>query len=210
MTTYTLDFEIDDKGLNNIDGMMISLAKTVTTAMVSGNLATSWISFLPAQNISVTWEEEYYIYASQTQLSDGAKITMESNTNAPVSAGQVYKYGSAGTFTNTPAPTNGAFETLNQRHYTGKQDAWTMGLAQAATVNGGKISMAPLNGVIVPYHLSGSFTPIETVSMWLSQYDDNGVVISQVGGGALTVQMTSQSPQASIGFNDAENSFFQS
>ncbi len=58
MTTYTLDISIDSTGLEQIRGETISIAKTVTASMVGGNLATAWISFEPAQHITVTWTED--------------------------------------------------------------------------------------------------------------------------------------------------------
>ena len=209
MTTYTLNFTMDDTGLVNIDGMRVTLAKRVTSSLVNGNAATAWISFLPCETVQVSWQEDYYIYASQTEIEDGATVIMQSDTPAAVVGDQLYTYQPSGVFTNQPETTGGAFVTLNSRNFDQSPNVWTMGLAQAASVNGGKSMLSPLNAMTVPYNIRASFTPIEEVSIWLSRYDNNGVVISQLGSDALTVALTSQSPSANISFNSSNNSFYQ-
>jgi hypothetical protein len=69
--------------------------------------------------------------------------------------------------------------------------------------------MAPLNAVPVMTNESASFTPEETVSIFLSNIVNNGVVLSQVASNSLSVTLTSQSASAKIGFNDASNTFYQ-
>ena len=204
MTTYSLDISIDSTGLKQIQGQNISIAKTVTTSLVSGNLATAWISFEPAQNITVTWEEDYYIYASTTVAKGGATIGLSSYTDAPVQSGQLYTYNPSATFSASNASTGGAFETNNEQN---SPDPWTMGLAQKATVNGGPATMAALNAVNVPYNETASFTPIEHVSIWVSSLQNNGVVLSQIASQALQVTLTGQTPSAKLGFNDSQNEF---
>ncbi|MEP3430172.1 MAG: hypothetical protein ABJN98_15910 [Roseibium sp.] len=203
MTKYTLDIKIDSAGLKQIQGETISIAKTVTTALVGGNLATAWISFDPAQHITVTWTEDYYIYASSSAAQGGATIDLSSYTDAAVQADQLYTYGTASTFSNAKANTGGAFETNNLQQ---SPNPWTMGLAQEATV-GGKSTMAALNAVKVPYNQTASFTPIENISIWVSSIQNNGVVLSQIANTALPVQLTSQKSTANLGFDDSLNVF---
>lgn len=203
MTSYTLDISIDSTGLEQIRGETISIAKTVTASMVGGNLATAWISFEPAQHITVTWTEDYYLYASTSEAKGGATIDMTSYTDSAIQSGQLYTYGTASTFSSAPADTGTAFETKNFQE---SPKPWTMGLAQEATV-AGKTTMSALNAVRVPYNQHASFTAIENISIWVSSIQNNGVVLSQIADTALAVQLTSQKPTALLGFDDALNEF---
>ena len=202
---YQLSIDIDSKGLSAIyaAGQTVTLVKSVTSNPVaSGNLPVAWLAFSPLQTNIVTWIENYSIYASTTQLQSGATIMMTSVTPSSVQPGWTYTLQN-GSFTGASGGGASTFNALNQMN----TYPFNFGLAQQAYVNNVQTT-APLNAVPVLYTQTASFTPIETISVFLSSYTNNGVVISQVAGNALTVQLTSQSPSATIGFNDATNQFY--
>lgn len=204
---YQLNIEIDNTGLDTIygAGLAVTLVKSVIAApLVSGNLPIAWIEFHPFETNVVTWVENYYAYATTTVLQSGATLAMTSQTATPVQDGWTYTFAN-GQFTAAQGGGNGVYTVENAV----AGSSFNFGLAQQATVNN-VATLAPLNAQPLPYNMEASFTPEETVSIFLSSYVNNGVVISQVASNALTVTLTSQSPTASIGYNDAKNSFYLS
>lgn len=202
MTTYGLTIAIDDKSLEKIYGtnQSVTLVKRVGSSAGRGS-DVAWVTFKPFEKNAVTWVENYHIYATSTLLQDGAKIDLTSRTASPVQDGWMYRF-EHGKFADTPGGKAGSFHVDNQQ-----DDNINFGLAQAATVNNMTV-FAPLNAVPVNRNQTASFTPIETVSIYLSSYQDNGVVISAVAGDALAVELTSENPTAAIGFNPLNNTFF--
>ncbi len=202
MTTYSLNINIDPAGLSAIfsANQLVTLVKSVgSTPSAAGSVA--WVSFHPFENNIVSWNENYLIYGTTTSLQSGAQIVMTSQTATPVQTGFTYTF-EQGQFTGGPGGQSGSFNVVNNL-----MNGINFGLAQTAIVNG-LSTLAPLNAVPVNIDETASFTPIETVSIFLSSFENNGVVISQVAGNALAVELTSASPSASIGFKDATNTFF--
>jgi hypothetical protein len=204
---YEIDLAIDSASLGKIfaAGQSVTLVKSalVGSAVANGNLPVAWISFQPQQQNNVSWEEDYLIYATQTQLQAGAQIVMSSVTASPVQDQILYQLQS-GAFTPILGQgSHGTFDAENQMQSTALM---SFGLAQSATING-KQSVSPLNAIPVLYNQEVTFTPIEQVSVFLSSINNNGVVISQVASTALDVILTSQTPKATVTFNSATNTF---
>lgn len=202
---YQINISIDSPGVTQIhqNAQFITIVKNVTSnPLATGNLQVAWLTFQPFQNNQISWVETYYLYATQTQLQAGATILMTSQTSAPVQLGPLYDF-SGSIFSVDPSP--GAPNTYNVENLNGQ--SLTFGLAQFANINGASV-MAPLNATPIGNDQQATFTPIETVSIYLSSFSNNGVVISQVAGSALTIELTSQQPVANVGFTDSSNSFF--
>ena len=201
---YQINLDIDDAGLSKIYGasQSVTLVKSVVSnPLATGNLPIAWLSFQPLESNQIVWVENYFLYASTTVLQSGATINMTSQTGGPVQPGWMYSF-AQGQFVSA----SGTGSTFNVDNNT-STGSFNFGLAQQATVNNVS-TLAPLNAQAVLYNEEASFTPIETISVFLSSYSNNGVVISQVASNALTVQLTSQSPTVSLGFNDATNTFY--
>lgn len=203
---YQLNIAIDSQGLSNIyaAGQAITIVKSVVSnPLASGNLPVAWLNFQPLEQNSVTWIENYNIYATSTQLNAGATIVQTSVTGAPVQTGWTYTF-AQGQFTGAQGGSTGTFNMANQQG-----GMFNFGLSQQAIVNNVPV-MAPLNAIPVLNNESATFTPKETVSIFLSNSVNNGVVLSQVASNALAVTLTSQNATANIGFNDGKNSFYLS
>ena len=84
---------------------------------------------------------------------------------------------------------------------------YEFGLAQQALVNGVSL-IAPINALPLLFNEEATFMPTETVSIFLSSYAGNGVPLAGVPTNALTIELTPQTPVASVGFNDATNAFY--
>ncbi len=203
---YQLNIAIDNAGLTNIynAGQAITIVKSVVSNPTSqGNLPIAWVSFQPLEENTVTWIENYNIYGTTTQLNAGATIVQTSVTGAPVQTGWIYTF-AQGQFTGAQG---GSTTTYNMNNQQGGM--YNFGLSQQAIVNNVTV-MAPLSAIPVLTNEGATFTPEETVSVFLSNSVNNGVVLSQVASNALVVQLSSQNATANIGFNDSNNTFYLS
>jgi hypothetical protein len=202
---YQVNLSIDNAGLQSIyaAGQSVTFVKSVVSNPVAGgNLPIAWLTFQPFQSNQVIWIENYSLYASTTMLQSGATINMTSTTMGPAQLGWLYSFQN-GIFTGQ----SGSGSTFNTANQANSPSILNFGLAQTANVNGVSVT-APLNAVPVLYNQQATFTPLEQISIFLSSYQNNGVVISQVAGNALNVTLSSQNPTANVGFNDATNSFY--
>jgi len=202
---YQINISIDNAGLTAIykAHQSVTLVKSVVSNPLNqGNLPIAWLTFQPFQQNSVIWQQEYNLYATTTALKAGATIKMTSITDPPAELGWIYTFSNA-VFSGQQA-TGSTFNVTNQASTPANLN---FGLAQVANVNGVPVN-APLNSVPILFNEAGSFTPVEQVSIFLSSYSNNGVVISQVAGDALTVTLSSQNSTANVGFDDSTNTFY--
>lgn len=207
--TYSLNFTMnpDAVGAINDAGQLVTIVKHVDSANKSaGDVA--WLTFQAAQSIQLSWQESYYLYATNQSLEAGATIKQSAQTTNPALSGYQYVFNAANLFVN-PAPgfAQGSFNVNDQA---GRND-WKFGLAQLANIstNPRLTKPVPLNAVKVLNNEIVTFVPRAKVSVFLQSYDDNGIVISQVKSNALTVELLSTEASASIGFSDADNAFFR-
>ena len=201
MPVYQLNIQIDEQGLNTLiqAGQLVTIVKSA-----GGGTPVVWVTFNPMMMNTVTWTEQYSVYASTTQIQDGAQIITQSTQ--PAVGGNTYTL-SGGQFDNgqpgLPATQFGV--TNNDPNFSvGGNQMVTSGLYQGAIVNGGSTA-SPLNAVGIPYQQSGTFAPSEQVQVFASYYQNNGLVISSVSALALRVDLT-QGPQT-IHYDDASNQF---
>ena len=73
---------------------------------------------------------------------------------------------------------------------------FTFGMAQSVTVNGNKFDAAPLNSVTVLSKQTAIFNPIEKVTVFLHSKFSNGMIIIDISGKSLEVDLTSKSSVA--------------
>ena len=204
---YQIYIDIDSKGLQKIysAGQFVTLVKSGISDVMARDHNNSetqhvvWIAFQPLETNLVSWIENYYLYATTTVLRFGNTITMNSVTDVPVQTGWIYTF-EQGHFKSN-AGSGDTFNAENQMN-----EFFSFGLAQQATVN--NIStIAPLNAVTVLFNEEAIFSPQEQISIFLSSCN-NGSLINQVPGNALTVALTSQQPVATVGFNDVQDTFY--
>lgn len=204
MPTYELDITFDQAGLDalNASGQSVTIVK-----QSSGGKQTAWISFKPQMANTVTWTEQYSVYSSTTNAQSGAVIVTSSEATAI--GGSSYNLNTAGYFdpgvSGAVGPTQYQIVNGDPNLTIGTTAMVTAGLVQGASVNGAVVS-APMCAAGVLYNQTALFTPIETIMVFTSSYSDNGIVISQVSGNALTVQYTTNT-LAAIKYNDQNNQF---
>jgi len=200
---YTININIDDQGLTQIyqANQFVTLVKSVSASAAAENTVI-WLSFQPIETNTISWVENYFIYATTTEMQSGAVIRMTSQTQEPVQVGWTYTF-KEGMFNGASGGTQGAYTANNQM----SSNNYNMGLAQEASINNVTV-LAPLNAVPILSNEMVSFTPQENISIFLSSFQNNGTVISQVVGSVLPVTLTSAQPTANVGFKDDTNSFY--
>lgn len=207
MPSYELDITFDQAGLSALSaaGQSVTIVK-----QSSGGKPTAWITFTPQMTNVITWTEQYSVYSSTTNAQSGAVIITSSQATAI--AGSSYTLNNAGYFNTGVAGAVGPtqYQVINNdpNLLISGTAMVTAGLVQGASVNGSTV-LAPICAAGVLYNQTALFTPIETIQVYTSSYSNNGIVISQVAGNALTVQYTTN-PKASITYNDQQNQFILS
>jgi hypothetical protein len=199
---------IDPESLKNIyrAHQVVTLVKSVVANPATrGNLRVAWLSFQPFESNEITWAEDYYMFATSEPLTIGGTIAISSATGAPVQPGLIYQFAD-GSFTPEQAA-GSTFNVANQTKAGPGQSPYSFGLAHKAAANG-VTSLAPINAVTVLYNEQASFTPTETIAIFLSPYTDSGTVISAVPGSTLTITLDSRSPVANVVFIQATNTFY--
>lgn len=134
MPTLTLNLGIDTTDLRIIRGAQerIILAKKVNGETPN----VIWQSFSPFEGNQIKWDEDYGIYASTTQIVNGATIFQLSATAFPSQDRVIYPFLSDATFgdpVSDPSVGKGTFATTNGYL---AEDSLTFGLFQSATING--------------------------------------------------------------------------
>lgn len=204
MSNYTLNISFDQAGLQALSqsGQSVTIAK-----QSAGGSQTAWITFTPQLSNTVTWTEQYSVYSSTTNVQAGAQILTSSAATAI--GGSSYNLNTSGYFDAgiTGAVSSTQYEIVNSDPSLKINNIAmvTGGLLQGATVNGSSV-LSPINAVGILFNQTAIFTPIETIQVYTSSFSNNGIVISQVSGNALTVQYTTNS-SASITYNDQNNQF---
>jgi hypothetical protein len=197
---YQLTIQFDSYGLKTINeaDQLVTIVKSV-----SGGVPVAWVSFQPMESNVVVWTETYSVYASTTEIQDGAQIITQ--LTQPAAAGNTYTL-SGGQFDNGEPnlpPLEYGVVNNDPNFEVEEVQMITTGLYQEAIVNG-EPTASPLNAVNIPYRESGTFIPIETVQVFTSSYQ-NGMV-SAVSSQALQVDLTQQ-PIQTIHYSAATNEF---
>lgn len=212
--TYTLNFTMDTNDVQTINdiGQYITIVKSVARsgAETSKGPPVAWLTFRAAQVIQVSWEEDYWLYATAQESQAGARITATAMTTFPARRGLEYEFRS--NLFMGPTMMSGLAEgTFHVSNKVGNNN-WQFGLAQKARVStefGSTMKAVPINIVPVMNNQRVSFTPTDTVSISLQSFSDNGVVLSQVSSEALLVKLEPGAPSAEIGFDARVNKFYR-
>ncbi|MBV8251871.1 MAG: hypothetical protein JO154_04620 [Chitinophaga sp.] len=162
----------------------------------SGTPNVAWQVYKPLQANQLTWDEQYGIYASTSSITNGATLSQMSATGPNASMNKLYTLQDSGVIT---GPANGgqASSFALQNLYSAVP-YMTVGLFQAATVNGTPISGNAVSAVPVLLASTAVMTPYTTVYIWLqSQVKSNSVVTTvtspmtalKFGGGVNTISV---------------------
>ncbi len=203
MAEYTLNIAFSNDDLAKLEG---SGRKVVIVKQTSDNsnglhdtngndLGVAWLAIDPEQNIEVTWENKYMIYASSSKFESGASIKTSATEEEPMPKDFVYIYQNSGVFKSKDFD-SGVKNTYYVRNEW--KDTRTFGLAQEALVAGNGQGFTPINAEPLFTDENASFLPKEAVCIFLAKEDSSGKVISYVKSDVLSVDLTSESSRSVV------------
>lgn len=179
MPEFILNLEIDSQSLTLIRAAQerIILAKPVG----NDNPNVIWQSFDPFASQSVTWTQQFGLYASEASIVNGASIRKISE-QAIAEQAHYYTFTPGASFTGPytdPSVGPGQYAAENAMPHSSYPQL-TFGLTQAATINGTAVAGQPLNAVQVLPQRFVTFTPITTVYVWLEANLVSSTVLTQL------------------------------
>lgn len=193
MATFNLNAAFTNEQLEvlHMTGTNVVVAKP--TGGASPNVA--WQVFKPMQANTLSWNEEYGIYASTSEVTNGAKLSQLSATKIGTPMNKLFTLEPSGSITGpVSGGTPDSFAMLN--NYNKKY--MTIGLYQNANVNGTEIIGNALSAVPVIKASTAFMTPFTTVYIWLQSDVISNTVVTRVtsgmsklvfGGGVNTIDV---------------------
>lgn len=199
MSVYSLNLNINQSDLQNLmaSGSSIVVGKQI------GAQNVAWIAFRPMSANSVTWVEEYNVYASNTQLQNGATIVQMSNT--PASPGTTYALGDSGMFTSQGSAPGGSFGILNQTNAFGF--SLTFGLSQSANVNGSQLNGNAVSAETVSFQAMTMISPSPSLVVWVQSQIQSSTVVTFVSAPQTRVSFGGGVTQVSLVYNGNSGTF---
>ena len=194
MANYELKVGFSDEDLK----MLYATGTNVVIAKPSlgSTPNVAWQVFLPMQANTISWEEKYGIYASTSEVVNGAKLSQLSSVPIPAAINKLYTLESQAIITG-PA-SGGSPDSYSLINKWDVKPYVTVGLYQDATVNGTDIKDNALSAAGVPLNSTAVMTPYTVVYIWLqSQVLSNTVVTNvtspmtelEFGGGVNTISV---------------------
>jgi hypothetical protein len=194
-TSYKLNtnFGKDDLKILHDTNSNVVVAKPT----LGSDPSIAWVVFRPFENNSMSWLEQYGIYASNVEPVNGAILTQMSKTGYPAQDRSLYPFTSDGSFGDrVPGGAAGSYYTKNE--YINEHKVLTFGLFQEAVVNGEKTSSA-ISAAPVMHNYKATMTPYTTVFLWVQSDVESNTVVTSVtsaqtevkfGGGITEISLT--------------------
>ena len=154
----------------------------LTKASQDGSGNTSWVATKPFGVTTISWEQKYGVYASTTEIKEGATINRLSSKPGIGDSGDA-KNKMLYNFTDDAVFVEGELSLSNNNY--GSKNSYsdlqflTMGVMQQADVNGTKV-MNPINALTVPRGQNYQSEPIEKVTLFASKTIGSETIISTI------------------------------
>ncbi len=202
MPAFTLNVEFNSSDLSTILAANEQVA--ILKAPVITEQSVVWIAFSPFEANTVSWLENYAVYASHSVMVNGAKITMKAAQAAEPELFYPFK---DGTFEPPVKASNIGPGEYGIRDQDFDFPALTFGLAQAALVNGADVNYQPLNAQTVLRGQEAIFTPEDTIAVALMSKVESGFVISEVSGVPIVLKFGGGVDSITIKYNGETGRF---
>lgn len=182
MPRYTLNTTFSQSSLDTLHatGSNVVVAKPSSSG---GTPNVAWVVYYPLQANTMTWEEQYGIYASTSSIQNGATLYQMSQTSFPAGEGKVYVLEPAGYFGGPQSGGSaGSYTAVNQFNNLAPAGPGylTFGLFQNATVNGSAMNGNAVSAAGVPYQNTAVMTPYTTVYIWTQAQVKSNTVVTLV------------------------------
>ncbi|MUZ72925.1 hypothetical protein GOZ90_09540 [Agrobacterium vitis] len=200
---YSLSLTFDTDVLANIKaaGQTVAIAKTVGT----GTPNVLWLTVDPFQSNTIEWEEDYWIYASTVDVSNGASINKLTEVNpgaatkltqvnpGPALDGGYYDLNANSIFSpfrknnSVLSVATGTYAAINNMNYE-DYPSLTFGLSQTALVNQTLHERKPISAQTVLAKQSVHMTPFTEVYLWLQSEYKSQTIITEISGTTSVAQ----------------------
>lgn len=167
----------------------------------------AWVVYRPLINNTLSWEENYGIYASNADVQNGARLSQMSSTPFPAVPSMLYTMQPSGSIT---GPNSGGspntYSILNSYNNLPKGFI-TMGLYQNASLDGSPIKGNAVSAAPVIYNSTANMTPLTTVYLWLQSQVLSNTVVTTVTSPMTRVTLSGSSPVAALQYNADSGTF---
>lgn len=179
MTRYSLNLQIDSQSLSMLyaAGRRVTIARSVNGAPPNA----TWLVFKPLMNNTVTWDDSYGLFASTTQIRNGATILQNSVVPPPAVDAATYVFEPSLIFSGPTlggAP-RGSYRIQNNAPPSGIP-MLSFGPTQSAAVNGVGTAPQPVSVTPLLSQMSTVLTPTTTIYVWLQSMYGSGTVIGSI------------------------------
>lgn len=169
-----------------------------------------WQSFAPGEDNTVSWAEDYAIYAANTPLKHGARMLPTRSMPYPAMPAGAYVFTADALFhgpysSDQPLGTR-QFCIHNEvppSHY----PALTFGLAQSAVINDMPSNIRPISAQSIAAHEAAVVSPLNTVHVWLQADLFSGTVQAYLPEVVTTVKLGWLSHKQTLKYDAAEDTF---
>lgn len=179
----------------------------VIVAKPSGGTApnVAWQVFRPLQSNSLSWQENYGIYASTSEVVNGAELTQLSSTGIPAVIEKKYVLEPSGAISGPYS--GGSPNAFSMENNYSVKDYVTIGLYQDANVNGTEIIGNALSAAPVLLRSTAVMTPFTTVYIWLQSQVKSNSVVTDVTSPMTQLTFGGGVDQISVAYDSASGTF---
>ena len=204
MADYRLNITFKE---SDLDLIYETNEKVVLVKHTEGNADSqvAWVTFDPLMYNTVDWTNDFAVYASTSDIQNGARINMMSDKMA--SPKVLYNFYN-GYFQNPAIADTMKSNTYAISNNYSKKSALTFGLAQQVVVNNEAFPNKPINAILVPFGQSAQMTPIEKIDVYLMCDIETSTVVSKIMSPVLTVIYGEEDYSNSIEYNSSTGKFF--
>ncbi|WP_420573795.1 hypothetical protein [Kordia sp.] len=208
MSTYKLQIFFSDNELRAIyeTGANVIISKP----SINGNDPNvAWQVFKPFNANTITWEENYGIYASTSELKSGAELNQLAFIPIGASMGKLYKLESNATIDGPLSGGTKGFYTLTNNYSEGtipetensKKRIMTLGLFQDANINGMNIKGNAVSAAPVLLGSTATMTPYSTVYIWLQSQIRSNTVVTTITSPKTALRFTDNMHEISVSYD---------
>lgn len=205
----TLNISFTTQALEILGGQdkSIVLVKESNEPSPISTASLAWFTTDPFQNVEISWEEDFYLYGSQTEFKADAIIKKTSATDNPLNDGNfLYQFGpSSATFTSVDY--GGSAGTYYMKNLYEKGKYTLFGLAQKIS-DSTKTTVNPINAVKGIFQDNMAFTPVEKIRVFLQANVQDSKVLTSISSDPILLDFTGKSNH-NIRYDEKNNRFVQ-
>lgn len=206
MLQFTLNASFSETDLNNIHNTNSSVIVAKPADGDEPNVA--WLSFRPFPDNQIVWEEQYGIYASNTELQHGAELTQLASTGVPAADDKIYRLLPSGHFGPPEGVgTKNAFTAINEYNNLPAPASLVFGLYQDASVNGVDIIGNAVSAAPVLFNSTSVMTPFTTVYIWIQSEVQSNTVVTTITSPLTAVTFGGDVSEITLKYNPLGGNF---